>query len=179
MVWCTGRRVLFCTGPCPCRCRFVDIGQVVFLVETFKRPKPVAEVRKSVNDSIGLLHETSKASGNDATAEYRKVADRQRQYCLAGCPLPVLYAPDGKARLFEKKTKILVIEQAGVEVRVTRTWVRDAAQERATGPESAANLLQSVVRIHEVLECFEADYYVEGIIGERKTVGADVEALGG
>jgi len=69
---------LFCTGPCPCRRRFVDIGRVIFLVETFKCPKPVAEIGKGAYEPIRPFYETSKAAGNDAAVEDRNLADRQR-----------------------------------------------------------------------------------------------------
>ena len=140
---------MFCTGPCPYRRRFVDIDGMIFLVETFKRPEPVAEVWENTNESIGLLNETSKAAGNDAPVKNTNVSERRRQNCLTGCPLPVLNAPNGESGLFEKTTKIPVFEKARIEVWVTSARVRNAAQEYATGTESTAYLLQGVVRIHQ------------------------------
>jgi hypothetical protein len=89
----------------------------------------------------------------------------------------VFYALNVESSLFEKSPEILVLKEAGVEVRVAGARIRDTAEESAVGAESAANLLQNVVWIHQMLERFEADDDVERIIRKRETVGADIEAL--
>jgi hypothetical protein len=61
---------------------------------------------------------------------------------------------------------------------MSREGIRNAAQKFSTRPQRAPDLLESKMRVHQVLEGLKTDNHVEGVVGKWKSIGTDIQTEG-